>query len=244
MLRRMVLMLAAVAVVSLVGSVPAEGQLLKKLRGKGKKSETSDEGKESKKKSKKDADRRCEDVSLEWLLEEDYSDLDSVNLTGISSLPVEVGAFADKRRIEDPREFGRNVEDADDDDPEDRKTLYATTDDDFAAFVTKYTEEVLAELGYNVVEPGEGAVKIAGDLRAFHAEEDSTYKATTRMLMKVTTKSGAVIYEGMHSESETTFGRSYKCENYFQVLSESLMETVHSLAVKDEFYEALAKVAR
>ncbi len=246
MAKRSLMLLATMAVGSLLLANPAEGQMWKKMKkkvGMGDKNaeETTDEGK--KKAKKKPADQRCEDVSLEWVLEEDYSDLDSVNLTGVSSVPIEVGAFEDKRKIDDLREIGRNIEDADDEDSDDRKTLYVTTDDNVADFVARHTEVVLSELGYNIVGPGEGKVKITGELRSFHAEEDSTYKATTRLLLKATAN-GQVIYEGMHGEGETTFGRSYSCENYFVVLSESLMETVHSMAVQDSFHSALQKAAR
>lgn len=221
-------------VLALLFSNPVDAQFWK--RGKNKK---ADAGEQSQKSEKKPADSRCEDITLQWMPDEDYSDLDAINLTGVSSVPIEVGKFEDRRRQDDLREIGRNIEDADEDDEKDRKILYVTTDDDIAVFVQTYTEEVLSELGFNVVGPGEGKVKVSGDVRKFHVVEGGTYKAQTRLLFRVANKSGKVVYEGMHGESESTFGRSYKCNNYLEVLSESLMETVHDLAGQEEFYDAL-----
>lgn len=190
------------------------------------------------KKEKKDEDRRCEDVDLEWMPSEDYSDLDAVNLTGISDLAIEVGTFTDGRRIEDPRELGRNIEDADDDDEEDRKTLYFTSDTDITEYVRSGVGEILYELGYDVVDSG-GKVKISGEIRKFHVEEDSTYEADVRIFFKVT-RGASTIYEGMHGETDRTFGRSYKCENYMEVLADALIEVVHDMAESDDFYDALS----
>ena len=210
---------------------PVDAQFWKRNKDKDKK-----ERKE--KKEKKDEDRRCEDVDLEWMPSEDYSDLDAVTLTGISDLGIEIGTFTDGRRIEDPRELGRNIEDADDDDEEDRKTLYFTSDTDITEYVRAGAAEILYELGYKVVDSG-GKVKISGEIRKFHVEEDSTYEADVRIFFKVT-RGGRTIYEGMHGETDRTFGRSYKCENYMEVLADALIEVVHDMAESDDFYDALA----
>ena len=207
---------------------PADAQFWKRNKDKDKKE----------RKEKKDEDRRCEDIDLEWMPSEDYSDLDAVNLTGISDLAIEVGTFTDGRRVDDPRELGRNIEDADDDDPEDRKTLYFTSDTDITEYVRSGVAEILHELGYDVVDTG-GRVKISGEIRTFHVEEDSTYEADVRIFFKVT-RGGQAIYEGMHGETDRTFGRSYKCENYMEVLADALIEVVHDMAESDDFYDALS----
>lgn len=215
--------------IGLIAPDPADAQFWKRDKDKKERKE---------KKEKKDEDRRCEDVDLEWLPSEDYSDLDAVNLTGISDLAIEVGTFSDGRRVEDPRELGRNVEDADDDDPEDRKILYFTSDTDITEYVRSGVGEILHELGYSVVDSG-GKVQVSGEIRTFHVEEDSTYEADVRIFFKVT-RGGRTVYEGMHGETDRTFGRSYKCENYMEVLADALIEVVHDLAVNDDFYDALA----
>jgi len=235
---RSLILVASALLILMASANPADAQFWK--RGKAKKADK--EGKAGK--NKKDKDHRCEDITLEWMPDEDYSDLDAVNLTGIASVPIEVGMFSDKRRQDDLREVGRNIEDADEDDEEDRKILYVTTDDDIAEFVRSHTEEVLSELGFNVVGPGEGRAIVTGNVRKFYVTEDSLYKAETRLLLKLATRSGKSLYEGMHGESENTFGKSYKCSNYFEVLSESLVETVHDMTVQDEFYDAMKKLAR
>ena len=79
---------------------------------------------------------------------------------------------------------------------------------------------------------------ISGDIRRFFVEEENTYEGDVQILITVT-KNGRELLTTMGGGSSKRFGRSYKDENYYETLSDSLIELVHQFAASEEFREAL-----
>ncbi len=181
-----------------------------------------------KKKKKKKGDSRNEGISLVWSPTTDIADLDSINLTGMTSIKFQIEPLVDGRN--ETEKIGENIED---DEPK-----LVTTPDDVPAFVTENIVGVFESFGLQTTESG-GDIIIEGELRRFFCEEESTYRGEVSMLWKVKNKSGEVVWEGLANGSAKRFGRSYKDENYFESLSDSLLDAVYGTIRQEAFRKAV-----
>lgn len=114
-----------------------------------------------------------------------------------------------------------------------------TTRDNVATFVTERLKMLLANAGYSVVNSGETVV-VAGEVKEFFVSETSTYESQVRLLIAVADPAGKLRWTGMTEGSAKRFGMSYKPDNYYEVLSDGMIEAVSSLVKDDGFQKALA----
>ncbi len=56
----------------------------------------------------------------------------------------------------------------------------------------------------------------------------------------MTDREGNTLWKGLASGEATRFGRSYKIEDYYEVLSDAVVNTVSSMLRSAEFRKALA----
>lgn len=173
--------------------------------------------------------KRCENIPLVWEPTTEIGDLDPVNLTGLTGVSIEVEPLSDAREG-DPQRFGENHED-------DRVKL-ATTTDDVPTFVSEHFRNMIGRLGFTTVE-SDGDVVLSGELRRFFVRETNTYDGEVQILVKVT-RDGETVYEALVGGSATRFGRSYKAENYYETLSDSVIDAVHRMVTSEPFRGALA----
>ena len=185
-------------------------------------------------KKKKAKDRRCENIPLLWSPTDEIGDYDAINLTGLTSITIEIGEFIDGRRQKEL--IGQNLEDQDEGLLRD-----VSTPDDVAAFVADHTAEVLGLFGFAV--GGGGDAVLSADLRRFYVTETGTYEGDVSILFRLHDAGGELLYEGMSGGSASRWGRSYKAENYYETLSDSLMEAVHRLASSADFRSALEQAS-
>jgi hypothetical protein len=94
--------------------------------------------------------------------------------------------------------------------------------------------------GLKVVD-SDAAVTIKGEVRQFFAKETSTYNSQVEVQLTLVDRDGNTIWKGIASGEATRFGRSYKIENYYEVLSDAVVNTVSSLLRSAEFRKALAR---
>jgi hypothetical protein len=59
--------------------------------------------------------------------------------------------------------------------------------------------------------------------------------------LTVTDRDGNTLWKGLASGEATRFGRSYKIENYYEVLSDAVVNTVSSMLRSAEFRKALSR---
>jgi hypothetical protein len=114
-----------------------------------------------------------------------------------------------------------------------------TTRDDVAVFVTERLKMLLANAGYTVVNSGETVV-VGGELKQFFASETSTYESQVRLLVTIADPAGTLRWTGTTEGSTKRFGFSYKADNYYEVLSDGMIEATSSLLKDDGFQKALA----
>jgi hypothetical protein len=142
---------------------------------------------------------------------------------------VTIGNFTDGR--DNKQAIGENRED---DEPKP-----VTTTDDVGAFVSAHVRQLFDEAGIKTVDSN-GAVTIKGEVKKFFAREGNTYQSEVAVQLTVSDPDGKTLWKGLASGEATRFGRSYKAENYYEVLSDALVNTVSSMLQADQFQKALS----
>jgi hypothetical protein len=151
-----------------------------------------------------------------------------LNLAGLTNVKFRVAPFTDTRS--DKTSIGENQED--------KTTKHVTTSGNVAEFCTQQFSNMLKQYGLTVVTEG-GDVVVGGEVLEFMVIETNTYKGEVRL--KVSAKRGEQEeWVGVASGTSSRFGRSYKADNYYETLSDALLEAAER-AVKDEgFHKATA----
>ena len=126
---------------------------------------------------------------------------------------------------------------------EDEVPKPVTTSDDVGAFVSKHMRQLLDGAGLKTVD-SDGAVTIKGEVKQFFVRETGTYKSTVTVHLTVVGRDGQTLWSGNASGDATRFGRSYKLENYYEVLSDAIVNTVSSMLQSAEFQKALSGTGR
>jgi hypothetical protein len=163
-------------------------------------------------------------VPLAW---KPTSDL-RLGATQMTAATVQFEPFKDLRQM--PEQIGENREDD--------KPKPVTTRDDVGAFVSKHMRELFSHAGMNIVDTG-GDVIVKGEVRQFFVRETQTYKAEVAVHLTVVGKDGATLWSGVASGDASRFGRSYRLENYYEVLSDAVVNATSSTLQSAEFQKAL-----
>jgi hypothetical protein len=166
-----------------------------------------------------------EHVPLRWRATSDLR----LGTLEMAQTPIQVGPFQDARA--NPEAIGENRED--------EVPKPVTTNDDVGAFVSRHLRDLLDKGGLKTVD-SDGAVTIKGEVKQFFVRETSTYKSTVTLHVTVVGRDGQTLWSGTASGDATRFGRSYKLENYYEVLSDALVNTVSSMLQSPEFQKALS----
>jgi hypothetical protein len=164
-------------------------------------------------------------VPLQWKPTSDL-DLGTVQMT---QTPIQFGTFADTR--DNKQAIGENQEDD--------KPKPVTTSDDVGAFVGKHMRELFQRAGLKVVDTG-GGVIVKGEVTRFFARESSTYQSEVAVRITIVNRDGKTLWNGLASGDATRFGRSYKIENYYEVLCDAVVNTVSSMLQSTQFQAALS----
>ncbi len=131
--------------------------------------------------------------------------------------------------------IGENLEDA--------TPKPVTTVDDVGAFVSLHMRELFERTGLKSVDDN-GAVRIKGEIRQFFVRETTTYRAEVAVHLSVVDREGRSLWDGIASGDATRFGRSYRLENYEEVLSDAVVDAVNVLLQNGDFIRALSGRAR
>jgi hypothetical protein len=173
------------------------------------------------------ATRLLEHVPLQW---RPTSELRLGGVMQPMQTTIQFEPFKDAR--EKPELIGENKEDD--------KPKPVTTSDDVGAFVSTHMRELFNKAGLNTVD-SDGAVVVKGEVKQFFVEETGTYRADTVVHLTVVDRNGKTLWSGTASGDATRFGRSYKAENYYEVLSDALVNTTSSMLQSAEFQKALSQ---
>lgn len=147
----------------------------------------------------------------------------------MSQVPVQFDVFRDARA--DKQAIGENRED------QTPKTV--TTKDDVGSFVSTHMRQLFESAGMKTVDNG-GAVKIKGEVTQFFVRETSLYRSEVAVHLTVVGRDGKVLWSGTASGEAKRFGRSYKLEDYYEVLSNAIVNTVSSMLQSAQFQKTLS----
>ncbi len=176
------------------------------------------------------APKLLEHVPLQW---KPTSEL-RLGAAQMSQTTIQFETFKDARPK--PELIGENREDDD-------KPKPVTTKDDVGAFVSTHMRELFDRAGLKTVDSN-GAVTVRGEVQRFFVGETSTYQGEVVVHVTLVGRDGKTLWSGTASGDAQRFGRSYKAENYYEVLSDALVNTVSSMLQSDEFQRALAQPSR
>jgi hypothetical protein len=173
------------------------------------------------------------DIPLRWKPTDTISSLDAIDMTAFQHVTFAIKPFNDLRKR--PEEIGKNVEKR----LTDRVRL-VTTKDDVALWLTDHFGQVLKEFDIDVVKSN-STVTLEADVVKFYVTEESQYKADVGLKVRLRSKSGDVLWEGMVSASSSQWGSSYKADNYYEALSNATISAVYALLKNDAFRQAVQK---
>ena len=106
-------------------------------------------------------------------------------------------------------------------------------------FVSKNIRQLFDQAGVKTVDSN-GEVIIKGEVKKFFVREESTYKSTVEIHLTVIDQDGKTLWNGLASGEATRFGRSYQAENYYEVLSDAVVNTVNSMLQAADFRKAMS----
>jgi hypothetical protein len=181
-----------------------------------------------------DNDRpELKNISLEWRPTESIGARDAIDVSSFMKATFFIAPFTDAR--EKPEEIGKNIERRGTD-----RDLPVTTKENVAAWLTYRVGQVLSELGVDVARD-KGTFTLEGEIRKFYVIESSTYKGEVGLKIRLRAKNNDVVWEGMVTGSASRFGSSYKADNYYEALSDSVLTAIAGLLKNDEFRQAVKK---
>jgi hypothetical protein len=124
---------------------------------------------------------------------------------------------------------------------EDKDPKPVTTGDDVGAFVSTHMRGLFDKAGIKTTDGGDASVTIKGEVRQFFVTEINTYEAQVEVQITVLGRDGSQLWKGIASGDATRFGRSYRAENYYETLSDAVVNTVSSMLRSPEMQKALGK---
>lgn len=171
-----------------------------------------------------------ENIPLLWKPTTGMFSIGSTELAELQNARLQVEPLTDKR--ENAAVIGQNREE-----PIPRQV---TTADDVPAFVTGRMKALLSAGGIKVVD-SDGTAILKTELRQFFVDETNTYQAEVILRVTVTGPDGNVLWSGLTSGAAARRGRSYRADNYYETLSDSLVGAVQQLMQNRGFRKALAE---
>jgi hypothetical protein len=166
-----------------------------------------------------------ERIPLQW---RPTSDL-RLGTAQMTASPVLVATFTDDR--DNKEVIGENIED--------KEPKPVTTTDDVGAFVSTHIRQLFDQTGIKTVDSN-GAMTIKGEVKKFFVREKDTYQSEVAIHLTVIDQDGKTLWNGLASGEATRFGRSYKAENYYEVLSDAVVNTVSSMLQAADFQKAIS----
>ena len=168
------------------------------------------------------------DVPLVWKPTSELN-FGGVDLSEARRSKIQFEPFVDARK--QPALIAENREDA--------IPRPVTTSGNVGEFVSANVRQILDRAGLDTVDSG-GDVIVSGEVRDFFVEETSLYKGTVQLHLSVRNRAGVTLWSGSASGTAQRFGRSYSQENYYEVLSDSLINATVPLVQDWDFRRALA----
>ncbi len=170
-------------------------------------------------------------MSLQWRPTSPLSDTtERIELMPFANVKVALKPLVDQRK--DKTFVGENREKG--------YSRYVTTTDDVPVLLTSRVLDLMKEAGLPVSDKVEGAnLVLTGEILRYGVTETQTYKGELRLLLEIHAGDKSV-WKGMVVGRASRFGRSYKPENYQEVLSDVVVEAVSRMLSDQTFLRVLS----
>jgi len=173
-----------------------------------------------------------ENIPLKWSPTSTMAEMGPVDLTAPDlTVKIRVEGLVDSRQ--NPALIAQNTEKPD-------KPRPVTTSADVGAFVTEHLKDALRAGGLSTVDDA-GDVTLSGEIRQFFVNEVNVYRGEASLVLHLKNSAGKEIWTGVINGDAERFGRSYRADNYYEVLSDTLLRAAHNLLANPAFHEALEK---
>ena len=151
-----------------------------------------------------------------------------LDVTQLAQKPIKLEKFADGRS--DKMKIAENVED---DEP---RPVFCSSD--VPDFIREVTRKELSLLGLTISDTNP-SYTLVGDVSEFFVTEKNTYEAIVVVRYTLKDRNDKILYVGVARGNASNFGRSYKAENYQEVLSTAILNMVAALVKQEGFQKAL-----
>jgi hypothetical protein len=177
-------------------------------------------------------DTVLENIPLKWTPTSTLTEMGPVDLSAQDlAAKIHLDTLVDTRQ--NPTLIAQNTEKPD-------KPRKVTTSSDVGAFVTEHLKDSLRAAGLNMVDDA-GDLTLSGEIRQYFVTEVNVYRGETSIVLHLKNSAGKEIWSGVISGDAERFGRSYKADNYFEVLSDTLLRAAHNLLANPGFHDSLEK---
>lgn len=156
----------------------------------------------------------------------------AIDVSGLRHVAIRFDTFRDVRK--QPQLIAENREDP--------TPKPVTTLADVGAFVTTHVRQVFDKAGLETVTNG-GKVVLSGEVRQFFVVETGTYRGMVTLQLTLRSSTGEVLWRGNSSGTSEHSGGSYSAQNYYQSLSDAVVNAATALLENAQFRQALGKVA-
>lgn len=175
---------------------------------------------------------KLENVPLVWKPTTEYQRKFKVIVwPGLEKVTIRIPTFADRRK--NPQLIGENRESQ-------SKILPVVTKENVPEFITANIVNLLERIGLQVIDADkESDFILKGEVKNFFVTETNVYTGDVSLRVELINKEGKTVWFGVTTGADRRFGRSYKLENYYEVLSDSLQEAVYKMVLNDSFMKAL-----
>jgi hypothetical protein len=171
-----------------------------------------------------------QNIPLKWTPTQSLSEMGPIDVSGsLLTTKIHIDTFVDTRS--DSSTIAENRE-------KPGKFLPVTTSGDVPGFITEHLKEVLHGASVEIVD-GPGDVTLSGDIRQFFVTETNLYRGDLSVLVHLKNAKGKEIWSGVILGSAEHFGRSYKADNYYETMSDTIVNAAHNILTNPVFHEAL-----
>lgn len=170
-----------------------------------------------------------QNIPLAWRPTSSIGQADNLDLSGIAGARIHIERLRDIRR--EGQVIAENREEADK-----GRILPVTTRDNVAEFCTEQLRVILGQLGISV---GRGGPSLGGEVRRFFVTETDNYRGEVMLHLTLHNRQGRLLWSGTVTGYAKRFGRSYQAENYYEVLSDALIDAAHNLVRDRGFRHAV-----
>lgn len=172
-----------------------------------------------------------QNIPLKWSPTSTLAEMGAVDVSGaLLTTKIHLDTFVDTRQT--PSLIGENHEKAD--------VRTVTTSGDVPAFVADHLKESLHGGGLNIVDSA-ADVNISGEIRQFLVTEANTYGGEISLLIHVKNAAGKELWTGVVTGTSTHWGRSYSAANYYETISDMVLNATYNLLANPGFHAAFGQ---